>query len=409
MKRLARILGTAAVLAVVVFTLRDRLPQPGDMLTALRDAEPRWLIVAAVAEFISMAMFGRQQRRLLIAFGVTMPRRRALALSYSRSAISISLPAGSAVSAGYAFRQFRAGGASRVAATTVMVLSGLLSMLGLVLLYTTGALAAVWHTHPVLITLGAAAVLLGGIVWLLRGRHSPRTHAMPRSRLLRPLAEAVQAAHSVAPRHWTLALGAAVLNWLTDLVCLIAAARGFGIEVGLLQLATIYLAVQIVRQVPLTPGGIGVIEVSLLTGLVSAGAADTAGAAAVLVYRMLSCWLIIPVGLVCWLLLRAGSKVVSGALLDEHGTGELGTGLGEDGAAVTPRGDVREQEPPHARTPREFAGLPAGEVHAIGSFRGIGPAGLAQQDVGAAGQLVQSRARPGVPGISERPVTVAHP
>lgn len=91
-RRLVQALGLAAVLAIVVGTLRDRVPSPGEIGAALRQADPRWLAVAAAAEFVSMGMFARQQRRLLTAFGVTLQRRRILALSYSRSAISISLP-----------------------------------------------------------------------------------------------------------------------------------------------------------------------------------------------------------------------------------------------------------------------------------------------------------------------------
>ena len=98
-KRVLKIAGTVAVFAIVLVTLRDKLPAPAHVADALGDADFRWLMIAAVAEFVSMAMFGRQQRRLLFAFGVSMPRHRALALSYSRSAISISLPAGSALSA----------------------------------------------------------------------------------------------------------------------------------------------------------------------------------------------------------------------------------------------------------------------------------------------------------------------
>src|SRR6266545_7221823 len=119
-----------------------RLPDPAQVSTSLAVADTGWLVVALAAELFSMAMFARQQRRLLTAFGVTIPRHRALALAYSRSAISISVPAGSAVSAAYAFRQFRTDGVSRRAAATVMVLSGLLSMGALVLLFVTGVLAA---------------------------------------------------------------------------------------------------------------------------------------------------------------------------------------------------------------------------------------------------------------------------
>ncbi|RBM15554.1 TIGR00374 family protein [Prauserella sp. PE36] len=377
MRRLVQVGGVAAVLALMAWTLGDRVPQPADVLGALRHADPRWLLVAGLAEFVSMAMFARQQRRLLTAFGVTMPRHRALALAYSRSAISISLPAGSAVSAAYAFREFRAGGADRAAATAVMVLSGLASATGLALLWATGALtsgalhlARAWHTHPAL-TLTAAVAAIAALGWiayrLAAAHHSAaqpkRIRRPPRwpwlAAVVTPLADAAATSRTVAPRHWLLALGAAVANWLTDMLCLLAAANAFDIGLGTFELATIYVTVQLVRQIPLTPGGIGVIEVGLLTGLVSAGAAEPAAAAAVLAYRLLSCWLIIPVGVLAWLFLR--SHVVGGALLDEiRQPGEGRAGLGEDGLPVAPRRDVGEQQPSGPGAGGQLTRLPAG-------------------------------------------------
>src|SRR2546423_3292456 len=112
-KTALRWLGVIAGLIAIVLLLRGRLPSPAAVSDSLKVADTGWLFVAGAAELISMAMFARQQRRLLTAFGVTMPRHRALALAYSRSAISISVPAGSAVSAAYAFKQFRTGGARR--------------------------------------------------------------------------------------------------------------------------------------------------------------------------------------------------------------------------------------------------------------------------------------------------------
>ena len=108
-------------LVIIVLALWGRLPDPAQVSTALELADTGWLLVALAAELISMAMFARQQRRLLTAFGVTMPRHRALALAYSRSAISISVPAGSAVSAAYAFRQFRTDGASKRASSSMLI------------------------------------------------------------------------------------------------------------------------------------------------------------------------------------------------------------------------------------------------------------------------------------------------
>jgi uncharacterized protein (TIRG00374 family) len=318
-------------LVVITLALRDRIPAPARIAESLAVADTGWLFVALAAELMSMAMFARQQRRLLTAFGVTMPRYRALALAYSRSAISITVPAGSAVSAAYAFRQWRTDGVSRRAAATVMVLSGLLSMGALVLLYLTGVLAAgavrlaaAWRAHPALIdaSLAMAVALLLLIAFL--AWPAAQTFPGPRHRsagvarlilraprlakLVAPVVEAVRSSRSVARRDWALALAAATANWLTDLLCLAAAARAFHLPLSLVELAAVYLTVQIVRQIPLTPGGIGVIEMSLLAGLLSAGASEAPAAATVLAYRLLSCWLIIPMGLIGWLILRYGKR-----------------------------------------------------------------------------------------------------
>lgn len=327
--RVIKVTAVLALLIVAVVTLRAKVPSLSAVTGAITNADTVWLPVAAVAEIISMAMFARQQRRLLFAFGVHMTQHRALALSYSRSAMAISLPAGSAISAAYAFRQFRTDGATRTTAATVMVLSGILSFAALFGLYATGALAAfavhighAWQSESsstkVSLVLALAMIVIVGLFawqsgWQIQPRH-PRTHRpvatrWPRlGKLLEPVTAAITSSREVDTRHWTLAFGSALMNWLTDLLCLYAASRAFHLPVSLIAIGAIYLTVQVVRQVPLTPGGIGVIEVSLLAGLVSAGAGYGGAAATVLLYRLLSCWLIIPVGFLCWLVLRRAGR-----------------------------------------------------------------------------------------------------
>jgi putative heme transporter len=106
-----------------------------------------------------------------------------------------------------------------------------------------------------------------------------------------------------------IALAFAVANWLTDLCCLAAVAQAFHLPINLYQLGTVYVVVQLVRQVPVTPGGTGLIEASLLTALVAAGAAQGPAAATVLGYRLFSAWLIIPAGLFAWAMLRRKQRV----------------------------------------------------------------------------------------------------
>lgn len=244
-----RLGGTVGVFVVAWLTVRARMPGTGEIAAALRSAEDVWVGVAGLAILVAIGLFARQQRRLLAGVGVRVPRHRALALAFSRSAMSISLPAGAVVSAAYAFRQFRASGADRRSAATVMVVSGALSTAGLVVLYGTGASAAAlfgvsaaWRAHPVLL-IGSGVLVLAVLAVLARW-----------------------VSRSIAPRHWVLALVAAVGNWSADLFCLVATARAFALPLGLVELAALFLTVQVIRQIPLTPGGIGVIEASLLAG-----------------------------------------------------------------------------------------------------------------------------------------------
>jgi uncharacterized membrane protein YbhN (UPF0104 family) len=322
------ILGIAAVAAVIV--LRGRLPTAGELVDAIRAADPPWLVAGLVAEYISLAMFARQQQALLRGLGVPTRIGAALAVTYSRSAIAISMPAGSAVSAGFAYKTFRRWGASPQVATAVMVISGIQSTAGLGLLYLIGFLTVfaeqpgeIWHDHPAgaigaVIVAGGLAALAGWSITHRPGRDAatgrpeqPPTEVPTGSWPHRGLtvARSIGATAAAMPAGYrTLSLAFAVVNWLADLCCLAAVAQAFALPLTFVQLGTVYVVVQLVRQVPVTPGGMGVIEASLLAALVGAGAGQAPAAAAVLGYRLFSCWLVIPAGLFTWAMLRRRSR-----------------------------------------------------------------------------------------------------
>jgi putative heme transporter len=326
--RWLRLLGYAAALVVAVLVLRGKVPRPHQVVSAVESAQPGWLLLGSVAEGVSLAMFARQQMWLLRGFGVSTTLWRALAVTYSRSAIAISMPAGSAVSAGFAYKAFRRWGASQEAAATVMILSGLLSALGLGLLYLLGFFVllashpeSTWRAHPIG-TVAAITVVAGALAysvwssgyarravcrWTEAESEIPADEPGLAGKVRGWLALARRtgiAALSMPVLYRRVALAFAVGNWLTDLCCLAAVAQAFHLPLNFYQLGTVYVVVQVVRQLPVTPGGIGLIEASLLTALVAAGASQGPAAAAVLGYRLFSAWLIIPAGLFAWALLR---------------------------------------------------------------------------------------------------------
>jgi uncharacterized protein (TIRG00374 family) len=313
------LLVVGAILAAV--ELHGHLPSPASAWTALQESRPVWLLAAAGLQLVSMWAFAEQQRRLLGAFGVRMPAPASIAVSYARSAMSTALPAGSAVSAAYAFRQFRARGASQPIAAAVMVLSGVASVAGLALLY--GGVLLVWAT-PSRDSIAIGAVVIALLVLAARRVRPSVARAdavvqLPAEppvsrgasfvwRVRRTLVETTALARTVSARRWIAVVALAVLNWMTDLACLLAAVHAVGLTVSASTVATGYLAAQLIRQIPATPGGIGIIEVSLILALTTAGAAAAPATAAVLIYRLLSCWTILPIGLLCW---TAQSAVLS--------------------------------------------------------------------------------------------------
>ena len=312
-----RVVGGVVIALVVFAVLRSRFPDPQQFVDALRQANWWWVVAAFSLEIASIGMLIRQQRRLMRAFGVPISYGRMGAIAYSSTAISMSVPAGGAVSAGYSYRKFRTAGASASTAASVLLLSGVFSVVALVLLYLVGAVLAtttrlsnVGGEYPVL-TLLIGVVVVGAVwfaIWWITRRSGPPVSA-PTPRLDRyetrhrwlgaagrHALEAFRRAERVPRKDWNLALTQSVANWLLDALSLYAATRAFDISIDVWQLALLYLGIQVVRQIPVTPGGIGIVEASLLAGLVSAGAATGAAAAAVVIYRLFSCWLLIPAG-----------------------------------------------------------------------------------------------------------------
>ncbi|GAA0735616.1 flippase-like domain-containing protein [Dactylosporangium roseum] len=320
-RRLARLIVLAAAVAgLAVIGLRGRLPAPRDVLDALTGAGYGWILLAALLQAASIGAFAHQQRRLLHSLGVHLRRGRAFAIILAGTALSISLPAGPALSTAFTIRQYERAGATREVAAASAIVSGLASIGGLALLYVGGGVAIVagsptallnWRPLAVVVGLAAltAAVVLAGRRYSRRppaggsGRSGGRARRYMRT-VLTSARKGWRAGAGLRTVDWAAALAYATVKWLADLLCLIAVARGLDLPVGVAALAGIYLSVQIVRQVPLTPGGVGVVETALVAGLTAAGATGIGAAAAVLLYRLLSCWLIIPVGGLAALMLR---------------------------------------------------------------------------------------------------------
>jgi putative heme transporter len=97
----------------------------------------------------------------------------------------------------------------------------------------------------------------------------------------------------------------ATLNWLLDAAALWVFMSAFGAHVRVDSLLVSFCVANVSTAIPLTPGGLGVLDATLVAMLALFGYGDVAGIA-VPMYRLAQYWLPIPLGALAYVSLRAG-------------------------------------------------------------------------------------------------------
>ena len=279
-----------------------------------------WVLLAGTVEFFAYLSLATMQRALLRAGGTVVEVRRVLPVTFAGNAVQSALPVGAAFAGVYYFRQFEAFGADDVLSGWVVVAGALSSFASLAVLAGVGlALAASTGTAFDLVEaiLGVLILALAaGLAWhersalyrlaLRAARRAEVRFRQPAGRLAGPLERAIWRMRSVAPnpRGWASVLAFGAGSWLLDCACLMFSFLAVGAVVPWQGLLLAYCAGQLAVNLPITPGGLGVVEGSLALALVAFGGGRAGTVAAVLLYRVISFWIPLPVGGVCYLALR---------------------------------------------------------------------------------------------------------
>lgn len=287
-------------------------------------ASPGWVVLAVLAEAGSYLNFTLLQRRLLAAGGLRVPIRPLAAMSLAGNAMTNTLPGGGAFATVFAYRQFRRRGADEALTTWTLVAFTALTAVTLAALSIIG-LAVVGDDGPVGGLAPLIALLIAGpavgVAVLLRPRLlrplltrplqlCRRVTRFPRADPAIALDLLVERLETVTPRgaDWAAGLAFAAGNWVADCLCLVLAFQAVGATVPWRGLLVAYGAAQVVANLPVTPGGLGVVEGSLTVALVAFGGATAPTVAGVLLYRIVSFWAVLPLGWLAWLGLRIDAR-----------------------------------------------------------------------------------------------------
>lgn len=283
-----------------------------------------WLAAALLLELASMAALAGMQRRLLAAGGARVGARSMLATTLAANALSVSVPlAGPELGTAFAFRRFTRQGADSPLAGWSLLAGGMASTgagaLVLIggglwsgnILVTTAAVGAGLLVTVVLATAATAIrwtrlreMLEGPAAWTLR--HGSRL-------VRRPVDDPRQAIRAWAdrlvslrlpPLGWITVSGLALANWLADVAVLAVSIHAVGATVPWHVLVLAYGSGVAAQSLNVTPGGVGVAEGTLGFTLAAAGLQASTALAGVLLYRLVSFWLMAGAGWLVFLRLR---------------------------------------------------------------------------------------------------------
>ncbi|HUK77857.1 MAG TPA: YbhN family protein [Thermoleophilia bacterium] len=242
------------------------------------------------------------------------------------NAISRVIPGGAASGGTASYQMFTARGASPervvsgLTATTLLSAGVLLSLPVLALPAILFGGATVAHTLLHALVYGMSVftlILAGGAVALFSDeplRAAGTVVQGARNRLFKrrkPLADLPDRLiderdliKNMLGRRWWEALPYAAGNWLLDYTALLAALAATGVHPRASLVLIAYVVAALLGMVPITPGGLGFVEVGLVAtlGLAGVGAADAT--LATLAYRLVSFWMPIPAGGVAYVLYR---------------------------------------------------------------------------------------------------------
>jgi putative heme transporter len=311
-----RYLVGTGVLAVAVWVLSSHTDELSGITTVFDHLNWWWILGAVAAEALSFVSFTAMEYELLTTRGgVTPPTFPLLKMTFASQALTNSLPAGNAVAAVYGFRWFRRFGADDTLAVWAMVGTFIASMVSLSLVATAGlALAtgegASLDLIPVLIGILVIAVAVGAIFvyerpllfvvnWTMRASRSilRRSKGDTAEQIDRILGRITSVRLSWRRVVTVVAWGTA--NWLFDCLCFVLMFLAIGAAIPWKGLLLAYGAGQLAAALPITPGGLGTVEGSITIALVAFGGAHVTTVDAVLLYRLISFWLVLAVG---WIL-----------------------------------------------------------------------------------------------------------
>lgn len=296
------------LVTTLVLALTTLLPSVRTTSSTLRDANPILPAVALAFEMAALFAYTLLTRELL---GESRPRirpARLFRIQLSTKALSNVVPGGGAAGPALGYRMMSASGvagpdagfAIATAAVVSAVTLNVIFWLALLVSVPVRGVNAAYASAAVvgIVIVGGAGALTFGLLgrdeqvarvfrWIARRLRLDQDRAQDTAvTLMRRLSGLPRDRRTFGP-----IVGWASANWLLDAVALWCCLRAFGPSLGVDALLVSFCLANVLAVVPITPAGIGVIDIALPASLVGFGVGKETAVLAVATWRIVQ-WLI---------------------------------------------------------------------------------------------------------------------
>jgi uncharacterized protein (TIRG00374 family) len=304
----------AVILVVGIFTIvLPRFADYGDVVGAMSSMTPWWVLALIGSAVLNVATFAPNWMAALPGLSY----RRSLRVTLAGTAIANLAPLGGAVSMGVQYAMFRSWGFERRTSSRAMVVTGVWNNLvnlalppaGLVVLNLRGgrnaALQVAAQIGAVVFVIVLAAFLavlrsdagaqrVGDLADRARNVVQRLRSRPPRGGIGDTLQQFRADSLELLRARWFALTATTLIGVLTVFVALVVAVRAVGIpgsEVTYVEAFAAWASTRLLSTaIPVTPGGLGIVDVGLTTALTGFGGSTDAVVAAVLLYRVAT-WL----------------------------------------------------------------------------------------------------------------------
>jgi hypothetical protein len=308
---------------IIYFFVLPLIPGFGKAVSELAKVRPSLLVLGLGLELAALFAYSLLTHTALGDSRHSISIWRLFRIQLSTKSVSEVLPAGSAASSALGFKLLTSSGVPGPDAGFALATAGLGSAVVLNLILWVGLIASI-PGQGVNAAYGSAAlvgvilmlVATGLVVGLIDGQgRAERSIKWIATKLRMDPDNAADVLRQLGFRLQGLAREPglkervfvwALLNWLLDMAALWVFLLAFGADVDLRNLIVAFGLANIMAVVPITPGGLGIVEGIYIPTLVGFGLTRSVATVGVLSYRIAQYWMPLIVGAIVYLSLRVG-------------------------------------------------------------------------------------------------------